>query len=421
MKKQIFLFMSVVVLTAVSCKKKGCIDETATNYSVEAKKDDGSCLYAANGPGGSGGTGQTGTVYEISSNISSNTVITETNITICGGVKVSAGLTIPAGAVIKMCAGASLEISSTGYLKAVGTAAEPIVFKGDTETKGFWQGIAIKSTNPNNILSYVTVKDAGTYWAWENANVFVTGSLAMDHSTISNSNDVGLYVANNAQLGNFSSNSFSNCITGLNLAVPQVGKLDEASNYNLSNSNTNDNIYVRQGVIGVPTTWKKTTTPLLTENLTCEAALTLNPGTKIQMEASNGIIVKSTGSLTSVGTAAEPISITGRYASAGYWEGMSVRSNNPNNIMKYTTIADGGSYWAYEYSNIHLNGGKLAMDNCTISNANSYGIFVTSSSQLSTSGSVQNTVAGVEANNTFTGNGTGANANCTNGCKVKFN
>ncbi len=28
-----------------SCKKKGCTDETATNYSAEAKKDDGSCEY----------------------------------------------------------------------------------------------------------------------------------------------------------------------------------------------------------------------------------------------------------------------------------------------------------------------------------------------------------------------------------------
>lgn len=29
----------------VSCKKKGCIDENAINYSEEAKKDDGSCEY----------------------------------------------------------------------------------------------------------------------------------------------------------------------------------------------------------------------------------------------------------------------------------------------------------------------------------------------------------------------------------------
>lgn len=34
-------------LAVTSCKKEGCTDETATNYNSEAKKDDGSCTYAA--------------------------------------------------------------------------------------------------------------------------------------------------------------------------------------------------------------------------------------------------------------------------------------------------------------------------------------------------------------------------------------
>lgn len=33
-------------MTLSSCKKKGCIDPTATNYNENAKKDDGSCTYA---------------------------------------------------------------------------------------------------------------------------------------------------------------------------------------------------------------------------------------------------------------------------------------------------------------------------------------------------------------------------------------
>jgi hypothetical protein len=46
--KKLILFLAVGSLgitTFSSCKKKGCMDSTATNYNSKAKKDDGSCLY----------------------------------------------------------------------------------------------------------------------------------------------------------------------------------------------------------------------------------------------------------------------------------------------------------------------------------------------------------------------------------------
>ncbi len=45
MKNVSFLLILLATTAIVSCKKKGCTDETATNYSEEAKKDDGSCTY----------------------------------------------------------------------------------------------------------------------------------------------------------------------------------------------------------------------------------------------------------------------------------------------------------------------------------------------------------------------------------------
>mgnify|MGYP000291567565 CR=1 FL=1 len=46
MKTALFL-VATILLGATSCQKEGCTDANATNYSDEAKKDDGSCVYAS--------------------------------------------------------------------------------------------------------------------------------------------------------------------------------------------------------------------------------------------------------------------------------------------------------------------------------------------------------------------------------------
>jgi hypothetical protein len=43
--KNIPLLLFSATLLIVSCKKKGCTDETALNYSENAKEDDGTCIY----------------------------------------------------------------------------------------------------------------------------------------------------------------------------------------------------------------------------------------------------------------------------------------------------------------------------------------------------------------------------------------
>ncbi|MGB1102326.1 MAG: hypothetical protein ACPG21_01725 [Crocinitomicaceae bacterium] len=45
--KKYFYILSILMISALSCKKKGCTVENATNYNSEAKKDDGSCVYEA--------------------------------------------------------------------------------------------------------------------------------------------------------------------------------------------------------------------------------------------------------------------------------------------------------------------------------------------------------------------------------------
>jgi hypothetical protein len=89
--KKIILFLAVgsfAVTTLSSCKKKGCMDATATNYNSKAKKDDGSCLYKPflNVIGASDTTINVGTTYSDPGATATNKDGSSANVTSSGQV-----------------------------------------------------------------------------------------------------------------------------------------------------------------------------------------------------------------------------------------------------------------------------------------------------------------------------------------------
>ncbi|MFD1552192.1 hypothetical protein [Putridiphycobacter roseus] len=408
MKKKFLMLSIAITAIGLSSCRQGCTDPLALNYDHTVKKDNGTCEYPPE------------IITEaLIDDIAAPTTLVAKNYEVCGNIYVSSELTVMPGAIFTMCEGSSITIESNGYMNATGTAENPIIFKGETAAKGFWTGIAFKSNNPNNKLIHASVSDAGTYWAWDYAGVYVgnNAQISMSNSSITNNAEYGLFIENGGLISNFSSNTFGTNKIGFSLAVDQVHKIDGASNYN--EANTNDYVEVRNGTIGTDVTWPATTTPLLVDDLTIDGGLTLSPGSNIKMEATAVINVKATGYLNATGTSSNPITIVGRYASTGYWSGMRIESNNPNNKLIYTTIADGGNYWAYEYSNIHVKG-KVEMNNCNVNNANSYGLYIDNGAQISCNSTIATTITAVEAANSFSGNGTGPDANCTAACTVFF-
>lgn len=89
-------------------------------------------------------------------------------------------LTIEPGTVIEMAT--EKKIVVRGSLKAVGTAAEKIIIRGETAAPGSWGNIVFERTSsPNNQINYVEISHAG---ANPNSYHMNKGSIAIERSRL---------------------------------------------------------------------------------------------------------------------------------------------------------------------------------------------------------------------------------------------
>ena len=141
-KSALVLAVAALALGTTSCKKKGCTDETATNFDEKAKKDDGTCEYPAGLEDGSSlpstvAAGETVTLAEGNSYFLNEALTVEDG----GVLEIEAGVTITAkdGTPASMF----IAIERGGKIEANGTSTSPIVFTAADENPGAWGGISI--------------------------------------------------------------------------------------------------------------------------------------------------------------------------------------------------------------------------------------------------------------------------------------
>jgi len=121
---------------------------------------------------------------------------------------------------------------------------------------------------------------------------------------------------------------------------------------------------------------------VLSGGLVIEGTLSLAPGTDLRMGADVPVLVLGNGAVSAVGTANQPINISGVEPRQGFWNGIQyVSAVSSANRFAHATIAHGGGDPA-RAGNIIIDGlgTTITMQNCALNDSAGYGIVYDSSS-----------------------------------------
>jgi hypothetical protein len=108
--------------------------------------------------------------------------------------------------------------------------------------------------------------------------------------------------------------------------------------------------------------------------------LTISPNVTIQCRNNASITITENGAIVAVGSSTSPIVLKGEVETPGYWKGLFIQSNNPQNELSFFTISHGGSAsfdgLSDRKANIRLKfGSKLSLTHSTISYSAQEGLF----------------------------------------------
>jgi hypothetical protein len=72
-----------------------------------------------------------------------------------------------------------------------------------------------------------------------------------------------------------------------------------------------------------------------------ESVLTIEAGARLEFEANTGLLIRATGTLTTLGTTSSHVTLTGRSSTKGFWKGLAMTSLT--NAMTLTDVTFAGN------------------------------------------------------------------------------
>ncbi len=269
-------------------------------------------------------------------------------------------LAIDTNVIIQFSTGGSLKIKDNAYIEAKGTPSKTIVFEGQINAPASWRGLFIESNDPRNSMDYCVVSNGGSkeYTGYigtssydTKANIWVSGNFKLTNSTVTGSGGEGLYLYEEATLLTFSNNIVSNNAKApIILYAGEMANLSVATSTFIGNTNNYIGLYsissnreVAESVV-----FNKANAPyMLLNSHYFQGNLTVNPGVTIKSTASKALGIFGTGFIKMIGTAAEPITLTGETSTAGFWNGLFIGTTNPLNEINFCSISGGGNSVPY--------------------------------------------------------------------------
>ena len=311
-------------------------------------------------------------------------------------LEISSGLVISAGASFMAASESYININNDGYLEAIGTEADSIVFDAADAANG-WRGLFYSSSNNRNTLAYVRVSNAGNASNQRSGVLpsaiglegFSQAVLSINNSTISNTiGDYGMFFEAGTTLREFANNSFSNNANfPLFVTLGNAGEVDNASVFS---GNGTDAVVVDDATLSQDITLSNIAdgTPyLFLEETTVNAELTIEAGTTLLFEEDVIFRIGGDGSMIAVGNMENMITFTARDTGSP-WGGIIFFSTDVSNEMTYCEVSYGGNRGAtsgVEPANIGLEAfanAELKLTNCNITNSSGYGVYVEGGSTI---------------------------------------
>ena len=282
--------------------------------------------------------------------------------------------------------GINVHRDGDGRLHAEGTEDDPIVFTGEEELDGFWQGIRYRSSvSQDNVLDNVVIEYAGSS---EMRFADHTTGLLIDRSrvelrdvTIRNSGDYGLLSLHSDSQIIMDGGTFTENGAPIRVANPTtVGAIDP--NADLT-GNDDDKIFVGNGTIVDDVVWEQFEIPLYARNITNEDhTMEIAAGNVVEFRQGGRINTIEDGRLNATGTADAPIILQGEEPTTGYWNGIRYYdTTGADNALKFVEIRDGGGSdlrFADHAANLTIGRSLLSAEELTLTNSGEYGVVISS-------------------------------------------